>query len=156
MPDLWGESPFLISCCQILTESYSRPRTKVGFFFRKKETTMVEKTTILSTTKSLVVGRFALRCPKFQFRTKPIGFSSRIWERRDSNPGHHDLQFHIGKIRGLDQTCALPLSYVPLRTLLCIYAMSYVPKAVGIQSCASKKYNSTYFLKLLNVTFCSF
>ncbi len=81
MPDLWGESPFLISCCQILTESYSRPRTKVGFFFRKKETTMVEKTTIVSTTKSLVVGRFALRCPKFQFRTKPIGFSSRIFYR---------------------------------------------------------------------------
>ena len=79
MPDLWDESPFLISCCQILTESYSRPRTKMGFFFRKKETTIVEKTTIVSTTKSLVVGRFALRCPKFQFQTKPSGFSSEIF-----------------------------------------------------------------------------
>ena len=37
-------------------QTNSRPRTKVGFFFRKKETTMVEKTTIVSTTKSLAAG----------------------------------------------------------------------------------------------------
>jgi len=37
-------------------QTNSRPRTKMGFFFRKKETTMVEKTTIVSTTKSLAAG----------------------------------------------------------------------------------------------------
>jgi len=53
-------------------QTNSRPRTKVGFFFRKKETTMVEKTTIVSTTKSLAAGVSAT----FLEVLKPISYSS--------------------------------------------------------------------------------